>query len=166
MKFVQSSRPLAAQQSARHPPDEPKGRPMTEAFSAETTINRPVEEVWARLVDWDDATRWMSGVEGMRAQGPTAVGTELVFTTRGKQRTSQIAAMDPGRSITLRSVQGGVTADYVYECEPEGGGTRVSLVADCRMTGPIKLLGPVIRSAIRKADGKQLDTFAATFPPG
>lgn len=60
----------------------------------------------------------------------------------------------------------GVTADYVYECEPEGGGTRVSLVADCRMTGPVKLLGPVIRSAIRKADGKQLDTFAATFPPG
>jgi len=60
----------------------------------------------------------------------------------------------------------GVTADYVYECEPEGGGTRVSLVAGCRMTGPVKLLGPVIRSAIRKADGGQLDAFAATFPPG
>lgn len=40
------------------------------------------------LVDWDDAARWMSGVEGLGAHGPTAVGTELVFTTRGKQRTT------------------------------------------------------------------------------
>jgi len=139
---------------------------MTEAFRAETTIERPVTEVWARLVDWDGAARWMSGVEGMRANGPTAVGTELTFTSRGKQRSSQIAALDPERSITLRSIQGGVTADYVYACVPANGGTRVSLVANCQMTGPVKLLGPVIRSAIRKADGKQLDTFAATFPPG
>jgi len=138
---------------------------MTEAFNAETTIDRPVTEVWARLVDWDEAARWMSGVEGMRAQGPTAVGTELIFTTRGKQRSSQIAALDPGRSITLRSTQGGVTADYVYACAPDGSGTRVSLVADCEMTGPVRLLGPAIRSAIRKADGGQLDAFAATFPP-
>jgi len=136
---------------------------MTEAFNAETTIDRPVTEVWARLIDWDDAARWMSGVEGLRAQGPTAVGTWLIFTTRGKQRSSQIAELDPGRSITLRSTQGGVTADYVYACAPEGGGTRVSLVADCRMTGPVRLLGPVIRSAIRKADGGQLNAFAATF---
>lgn len=139
---------------------------MTEAFSAETTIDRPVEEVWERLVDWDEAARWMSGVEGLRAQGPTVVGTALVFTSRGKQRSSQIAAMDPGRSITLRSTQGGVTADYVYACAPHGDGTRVSLVADCRMSGPVRLLGPVIRSAIRKADGGQLDAFAATFRPG
>lgn len=136
---------------------------MTEAFRAATTIDRPVEEVWARLVDWDEAARWMSGVEGLRAQGPTAVGTKLIFSTRGKQRSSQIAALDPGRSITLRSTQGGVTADYVYLCVPDNGGTRVSLVTDCRMTGPVWLLGPVIRSAIRKADG-QLDAFAATFP--
>lgn len=139
---------------------------MTEAFSAETTIHRPVEEVWERLVNWDDAAQWMPGVDGLRAQGPTAVGTALVFTSRRKQRSSQIAAMDPGRSITLRSTQGGVTADYVYACAPHGDGTRVSLVADCRMTGPVRLLGPVIRSAIRKADGGQLDAFAATFPPG
>jgi uncharacterized protein YndB with AHSA1/START domain len=26
---------------------------MTEVFSAETTIDRPVDAVWARLIDWD-----------------------------------------------------------------------------------------------------------------
>lgn len=136
---------------------------MTEAFAAETTIDYPVDAVWARLIDWDTAARWMPGAVALRAQGPTAVGTALVFTSRGKERTGQIAALDQGRSITLRSTQRGVTADYVYACERLGEGTRVSLAADYRMTGPWRLLGPVIRSAVRKADGGQLDAFAATF---
>jgi uncharacterized protein YndB with AHSA1/START domain len=136
---------------------------MTEVFTAQTTIDRPVDAVWARLVDWDSAARWMSGADALRADGPTATGTTLVFTTRGKQRTGQIAALDPGRSITLRSVQGGVTADYIYTCAQYGEGTRVSLVADCTMTGPVRLLSPMIRYAIRRADSGQLNAFAATF---
>ncbi|HEY5845414.1 MAG TPA: SRPBCC family protein [Microlunatus sp.] len=136
---------------------------MTEIFAAEITIDRPIETVWARLVDWDTAAQWMPGVDALRAEGPTAAGTTLVFTTRGKERSAQIATVDPGRSLTLRSVQGGVTADYVYGCTPQGKGTRVSLVADCSMTGPVRVLGPLIRSAIRRTDGGQLDAFAATF---
>ena len=119
--------------------------------------------MWARLTDWDAASHWMPGVDALVAQGPTATGTTLVFTARGKERTGQIAALDPGRSITLRSMQSGVTADYVYTCGPHGEGTRVSLVADCRISGPLRLLGPVIRSAMRRADGGQLEAFAATF---
>jgi uncharacterized protein YndB with AHSA1/START domain len=57
---------------------------MTEVFTAETTIDGPVDAVWARLVDWDTAARWMSGVDELRAEGPTAAGTTLVFTTRAK----------------------------------------------------------------------------------
>jgi carbon monoxide dehydrogenase subunit G len=136
---------------------------MTEVFTADTTIDRPVDAVWARLIDWDFAARWMPGVDALRPQGPTAIGTTLVFTTRGKERSGKIAALDPGRSITLRSVQGGVTADYVYTCAPNGDGTQVRLVADCRLTGPVRLFSPMIRSAIRRADSGQLDAFAATF---
>ena len=132
---------------------------MTEVFTAETRINRPAEEVWKRLTDWESAPRWMPGVTAMRADGPSA----LLVTARGKERRSEIVALDPGRTITLRSVQGGVTADYRYTCAADGDGTVVRLVADCRMTGPIRLLGPVIRSAIRRADGGQLQSFAATF---
>jgi uncharacterized protein YndB with AHSA1/START domain len=136
---------------------------MTEVFTAETTIDSPVDAVWARLVDWNTAAQWMSGVDELRAQGPTAAGTTLIFTTRGKQRTGQIVDLDPGRSVTLRSIQGGVTADYVYACVQHHKGTRASLVADCSITGPARLLGPVIRYAIRRADSGQLDAFAATF---
>ena len=139
---------------------------MTEAFAVKTTIDRPVDVVWSRLVDWDTAARWMSGVDALRAKGPTEVGTELLFTARRKERTGHILALTQGRSITIRSTQWGVTADYLYACAPHGEGTRVRLVADYRLTGPMRLLGPVIRSAVRKADGDQLHSFAATFTPG
>jgi carbon monoxide dehydrogenase subunit G len=119
--------------------------------------------VWKRLVDWDTANRWMPGVQAVRADGPVAAGSTLTFTSRGKERLATIAAVDPRRSITLRSVQGAVVADYTYECAAHGRGTRVRLVADCSTTGPTRLLGPVIRYAIRRADGGQLAAFAATF---
>ena len=99
----------------------------------------------------------------LRAHGPTAVGTPLVFTARGKERTGQIAALDPGRSVTVRSTQGGVTADYRYTCVRLGESTRVTLVAEVTMSGPWRLLGPVIRLAVRRSDSGQLDAFAATF---
>ena len=133
---------------------------MAQAFSVTREIDRPAEEVWAELTDWDRAAGWL-GVESIRAEGPTAVGTVLVFRARGKDRRSEIAALEPGRSITLRSRQGGVTADYTYTVEPAGSGSRASLTADVRTAGIWSLLGPVIRGAIRKQDAGQLEALAA-----
>jgi hypothetical protein len=78
---------------------------------------------------------------------------------RGKERTSEIAALEPGRSVTLRSRQGGVTADYTYRVEPAGPGGRVTLVADVASRGAWALAGPAIRAAIRRTDAGQLDAF-------
>lgn len=136
---------------------------MTTAFTATTTVGYPVATVWERLVDWDTAHRWMPGVGAARGEGPVAPGSTVVFTARGKERRATIATLEPGRSITLRSVQGGLTADYTYECVADGPATRVGLVADCSMAGPVRLLAPLIRYAIRRADGGQLVAFAATF---
>jgi uncharacterized protein YndB with AHSA1/START domain len=132
---------------------------MAQAFVAVRELDGPAEEVWAQLTDWDRAAGWL-GVDSIRATGPTAVGTELVFLTRGKQRRSEIVALEPGRSVTLRSRQGGVTADYTYTVDPAGSGSRATLTADVRTSGLWVLLGPVIRSAIRKEDSGQLEALA------
>jgi uncharacterized protein YndB with AHSA1/START domain len=131
---------------------------MTRAFAATREIALPPAQVWARLTDWDRAAGWL-GVDSIRADGPTTVGTTLLFTTRGKERTSEIAALDPGRSVTLRSRQGGVTADYTYGVEPAAAGSRVTLVAEVAARGAWALAGPMIRAAIRRTDSAQLDAF-------
>lgn len=131
---------------------------MTQAFSVVRKLDSPPGTVWEQLTDWERASGWL-GVESIRAEGPTAVGTTLVFRARGKDRRSEIVALDPGRSITLRSKQGGVTADYTYAVAPSGAGSRATLTADVRTSGIWALLGPVIRAAIRKEDSGQLDAL-------
>ncbi len=131
---------------------------MSSAFSVTRSVDRPAEEVWRQLTTWDRAAGWL-GVDSIRADGPTQVGTTLRFVTRGKERTSEIAELSPGRSITLRSKQGGVTADYRYTVEPAGNGSRVGLTADVRTRGAWSLAGPMIRTAIRRTDAGQLDAF-------
>lgn len=138
---------------------------MAQAFRVDRKLDRPAEAVWAQLTDWDRAAEWL-GVDALRAEGPTAVGTELVFSARGKERRSEIVALTPGRSITLRSRQGGVTADYTYAVEPSGGGSHVTLAADVQTAGPWTLLGPVIRAAIRREDAGQLDALARSLNSG
>ncbi|MDQ7908107.1 SRPBCC family protein [Phytohabitans sp. ZYX-F-186] len=127
---------------------------MAEVFAVETTIERPVEQVWAQLTDWPGAARWMPGVESVRVDGNV-----LTVHSRGRDRTSRITAYEPGRSVALTSERGGVRATYVYTCEATGAGTRVSLRADCVFSGPWKLAGAMIRGAIRRADSGQLQSF-------
>ena len=140
---------------------------MAHTLSVEEVVERPVSEVWERLTDWENAHRWMPGIEGMTADGETAAGTRLLFHARGKERSSTIVDCDAGRSIVLRSVQGGVTADYRYEVHDiDGRSTRVTLVADCQVTGLWRLLSPLLRMAIRAADGKQLRLLKAAVEGG
>ena len=92
----------------------------------------------------------MNGIDSMSADGDTAEGTRIRFHTRGAERDSVIASCEAGRSIVLRSQQGGVSADYVYSLEPVGEtATRVTLVAECSFSGlHYRLLAPLIRFAI------------------
>ena len=130
---------------------------MPRVFAVEATIARPADEVWHALTDWSSAHRWMAGVDWLKADSEAAVGTRITFRSRGQDRTSTIAAWQPGRSFVLRSEHGGVTADYEYAIEASAAeSTRVTLTAECRMQGPWRLLAPLIRMAIRKADSGQL----------
>jgi carbon monoxide dehydrogenase subunit G len=141
---------------------------MARTFAVEEMIDRPAAEVWEALTDWSNAHRWMPGVDRMEAQGETAEGTEIRFQARNAERASVIARCETGRSIVLRSVQGGVTADYTYELHPAGdGATRVTLVAECRFRGLLLLLmSPLIRHAIRRADSIQLERLKEVVEAG
>ncbi len=136
---------------------------MTRTLSVEEEIHKPADEVWKALTDWPNAHRWMPGVEAMTAEGDTAAGTKLTFRARGAERSSEIVHCDAGKSVVLRSVQGGVTADYRYEVhDVDGRATRVTLVADCQVTGLLlRVVSPLLRIAIRMSDGKQLRLLKA-----
>ena len=70
-------------------------------LSVEEEIQKPAPEVWERLIDWENAGKWMPGVEGMAADGETAAGTTLTFRARGTERSSTVVHCDTGTSIVL-----------------------------------------------------------------
>ena len=131
---------------------------MAKTISVSETIDRPPDEVWSVLTDWPGAVRWMNGIESMSIDGETVEGAHVRFHTRGQDRDSVITHCEPGRSITLRSQQGSVTADYRYSIEAVGdSSSRVSLEAECQFSGLLyRLLGPLIGFAIRRTDGGQV----------
>lgn len=136
-------------------------------FHAEATIDRPVDEVWAVLTDWSGLDRWMDGIDDVRADGTTVAGTSLTFRSRGKDRTSTLLEVVDGTSVTLRSTQGGVTADYRYVLSPApspdgvAGVTRATLDAECTATGLFRPMHGIITRAMARADGGQMDALKA-----
>lgn len=135
---------------------------MRRAFEVEAMIDRPVEYVWAELIAWDRASRWMNGVDSIRAADGTRLGGVLTFDARGKSRQSTIAALETGRSITLETVQGAVMARYTYRLDPDGGRTRALLTADLGVAAsPWRIAEPLLRILVRWTDSGQLDKLKA-----
>jgi uncharacterized protein YndB with AHSA1/START domain len=136
----------------------------TPAFTRSTVIDAAPQTVWNTLTDFPRASRWMPGVTGMHLDGELRPGAVLHFTTRGRRRSSVVTEVADGRSLTLTSTQGPVTAAYAYALTPGTAGTRVDLVVRLTVSGVTRLLAPVIRAAMAREDGGQLDRLAVCCP--
>jgi uncharacterized protein YndB with AHSA1/START domain len=131
---------------------------MADGFIVHETLDHAPVEVWAYLTDFDNASAWMTGIGNFTrtTPGPLEVGTRLSFIARGKERETQVTALDPGQRIALTSTQGGVTATYTYALAPAGQGTQITLEAVCTAAGLWKLIHSLIVIAMRKSDSTQL----------
>lgn len=125
-------------------------------FESKVIINQPIDSVWSYLTDWENAPKWMSGVDELKALGEIEAGTKLVFVARGAERGSEIVECDTGKKIILRSVQGAVSADYSYHLKSVGDETELTLVATCEMNSLLmKIMSPIIRFGMKMVDSKQ-----------
>lgn len=124
------------------------------------TIAAPRNEVWHHLTDPGSMTRWMNGVDEMRTAdgGPLAAGAQIEFIARGKTRHTQVTEFEPLHRLIMHSTQGPVTATYVYTLTDGAGEnlTIAQLQADCTVRGWMRMLMPLLKFAIRRADGNQL----------
>ncbi len=134
-------------------------------FAVDEMIDAPIDEVWRYLTEPALMTRWMTSIDDIRTADnePLHEGSKMLFSARGADRMSEVTAFRPNELMTLRSVQGPVTAVYQYALKPNGSGTDARLEATCDADGIFKIFGPLLRYLIRKSDGGQLASLKAAI---
>ena len=117
-------------------------------------ISRPPEDVFEVLVDLDRLPDWQSSAIAASSDGPLELGS-LVHEKRrflGRELADEleVVAFDPPRRLTLRSQRGPVRLTIDHELEPNGGGTRLTVVASGKPGGMMKFAGPMIERTARE----------------
>jgi uncharacterized protein YndB with AHSA1/START domain len=124
------------------------------------TIARPVDDVFAFVVDARNIPKWRPDVLEVRgAPERVSVGTtfeELISFGGKKVWGMRVTALKPGRSEVIEAISGpGVrpTQTFLFEPVADGArgtsGTRVTFRGEIRTLGGFRLLEPLLPPMIR-----------------
>ena len=122
----------------------------------EVLIDRRVGDVFAFAVDPDRVPEWQPGVVWMRQTTPGrfGLGSRIAQTRVLHGRRFDIIVecdgYEPDARFGLRMVSGPVAGRMVTTFEAVGTCTRVRLAADVSVTGPLRVLEPLLDRAARR----------------
>jgi len=113
---------------------------MPEA-SYSVTIARPIDEVFAFVLDGEKSTQWRPGVVDIKRLSGDGVGTRYAQGVKGPMGRRiaadyEITALEPNRRIEFQTVTGPARPHGRYDFEPAGdGSTRLTFSLDAAITG-------------------------------
>ncbi|MEJ3655223.1 SRPBCC family protein [Actinomycetes bacterium KLBMP 9759] len=125
-------------------------------------IERPANVVAAYAADPDNAPSWYVNIDSVEweTQRPLAVGSRLRFVARFLGRTLaytyEVSAYTPGKLLVMRTAQGPFPMETTYTWAPAGTSTRMTLRNRGVPAGFARLAGPLIATAMRLANRKDL----------
>lgn len=139
-------------------------------------IDRPIEEVFDRLVDIDAYPDWLprGGLFLGCAQttdGPVAVGTGYVDRTRLGAVAGEVVELErPSRVVfryTARLLGRTVMVGWPgYTLHPVDDHTRVHHVAEGHLHGPFRLLQPLVQKVAEHERRRTVDALKASLESG
>ena len=127
-------------------------------------LNRPVEQVFAFLMDTTQLTAWQTNLIKIDkiTEGPLRLGSRFREVRRLGRRESQIqgeiTAFEPNKRFETKTLtKPQVTVSYFLE--PEQGGTRVKHRFVMMTSGFMRLLEPLIVSSLKKGTTADFETL-------
>jgi uncharacterized membrane protein len=129
----------------------------------EIEIDRPRDEVAAYAADPDNATAWYEKIKSVdwKTEKPLAVGSRIAFVAaflgRRLAYTYEVTALVPGERLVFSTADGPFAMETTYTWEDTvQGGTKMTLRNRGQPTGFSKVAAPMMASAMRRANRKDL----------
>ena len=124
---------------------------MGTMIESEVTIARPVEEVFAYVMDLEaNGPTWAPDLASVEktSEGPVGAGTSFkqVQTVMGRRRDTSLrfTAVEPNQKIEAAAELGPIAPTMTLTFEQVGDQTRVAARGDANPQGPFKMLSPLI----------------------
>jgi uncharacterized membrane protein len=139
--------------------------PVMGEFKISTTINRPLEEVFAVVSRIENNPKWSSVVLNAEqtSPGPPGIGTTAKTTGKflGKRIETglEITEFEPNRKFAYRSTSGPISRWGVVTFDAIDGGTRVSVRVGGEPAGFFKLAEPLVISMSKRQLQSDLDNL-------
>jgi hypothetical protein len=133
-----------------------------ETFENTITIQRPAEQVFAFLADFENIPKWNYAIEETRKASPGPVGAGTTYRqTRTVPRRSQerfeVTVFEPVTRLAVRGQVGPFDASISYLLEPVAGATRlINKVALEPPQAVLRLVAPLAIRVVKAAVSQNL----------
>lgn len=114
-------------------------------MNATTVINRPVETVFAYVIDFSNDVHWRNGApeSGLRSNQPLGVGSVGYTRVGDVEAEWHLVSYVENESAEWELISGPFQGRGGYRLVPVDSGTQFTLVSDVEPAGVYKLLGPL-----------------------
>lgn len=140
---------------------------MSTDVTVETVVARPRDETAAYMFDWRNDPDWIGALTGVELVTPEPFGTgarvrrTASFLGRRVDYVNEVAELEPGRRLLMRSVVAPFPMEVAYELEDVDGGTLVRIRARGDASGFYRMAGPLLSLAVRRGIAGDLARLAA-----
>ena len=118
-------------------------------------LNRPIDQVFAFLVDTSKLSTWQSNLIKSEplTEGPLRTGSRFReirrINNKEEEIEGEITTLEPNKRLETKTVTK-PQAMVSYVLDPEQGGTRLSYKFVLMTSGPMRLMEPIMASSIKK----------------
>jgi uncharacterized protein YndB with AHSA1/START domain len=131
-------------------------------------IDKPVEQVWSFLTDFQNTPKWDIGVLETRhtSEGPRGLGTTFQnigpFLGRNAVREYKVTEYEPNKKVTVKLITPAMSirqAEVSYTFEPAENGTKLTFTGGIEFGGFFKLIQPILLQRAKRDGQGDLDNL-------